>query len=492
MSLSEISATEIARQIREGQLSCMDVTEHFISQQKLWNPKINAVVEQHWSEALTEAKNKDLELTKTDKKDLPPFFGVPITVKEMISVQGYRQTAGSIHRRRNIQSQDATVVRRLREAGAIVTGTTNVPELGFWFECDNPVYGRTFNPFDVSRTSGGSSGGEAAMIAAGGSPLGVGSDVGGSIRMPAGFCGIFGHKPSNRIVPITGHYLADPDVLPNLKDPHYPLTAMGPLARKSEDLITALQLMIGADGIDPEVKNDFKLGAMIEDWSDVTVWILPEPKMTGVGRTEPEMAEAVRITGSYFEGLGARVREMKADVLKNATFMWSAGLSDVEGRSFEEILFNSTKTNLPVEVFRSLFGVPQYTVPALVTVLTERLINSTENRWEDVNLRRKNELREMRQKLNQLLTGHHILVLPVHPRSAPKHNATLLRPFDFAMTAVFNALGNPVTTAPVSWENEIPQSVQIVSAWGQDHLTLSAAKAIEFAFGGSRRPSLPS
>ncbi len=492
MSLAEISATQIARQIKSRDVTCLEVTEYFIGQQKLWNPLINAVVENRWSEALDEAREKDALLAAlTDTAKLPPLFGVPMTIKEMIQVQGYRCTLGSIHRRRAIQTRDASVVKRMRQAGAIILGTTNVPELGFWFECENPLYGRTLNPFDLSRTAGGSSGGEAAMIAAGGSPLGLGSDVGGSIRMPAGFCGVYGHKSSNRIVPITGHYPATFDRIESMNDPEYPLTCLGPLARSAEDLLTTMKVLIGPDGLDPEVKKDFKMGEVIEDWSDATVWIMPQPAMTGVSTTEASMSEAVKVTGSYFESLGANVREMRADVLKDAAFLWSAGLKEIKGPSFEEVLFNDTKGSLGVEIFRSAFGFRNYTMPALMTVIAERALGANETRLNDLSDKSVTELHELRDQLNTLLSGKNILVMPVHPRVAPKVGSTILRPLDFAMTAVFNSLGLPVTSAPVTWTDDLPHSVQIASAWGQDHVTISAAIALQFAFGGSRRPALP-
>lgn len=486
--LSQISAQQIAHEIRSGKLTCLEVADFFINAQKKWNPKLNALVENRWDEVRREAREKDQWRAENPEAELPPLFGVPITVKEMISIQGFRCTLGSIHRRRHVQTRDASVIERLRKAGALILGTTNVPELGFWFECENPVYGMTSNPYDLERSSGGSSGGEAALIAAGASPLGFGSDVGGSIRMPAGFCGIFGHKPSNRIVPVTGHYPADHESMPNMRDPLYPLTVIGPMSKKSEDLRPALELLIGPDGLDPEVKTDFKLEPPITDWSDSTVWLLPRPVMSAVSLTEESMVQAVRLSGQYFESLGAKVKEIRPDFFKNAVFLWASALSKVEGRSFEEALFQQKKPNLGLEFIRTLFGVPHYTLPSLMTLLTERFMASNQEKWAPLNEDRHLELEKMQRTLNTLLKGKHLLITPVHPRVAPKHRSTYTRPFDFAMTGIFNALGVPVTTAPISWKEGLPQSVQIVSAWGQDHVCLSAAGALEFGFGGWRPP----
>lgn len=524
LNLNTASMTVIARAIAAGQVTCVEVVTHFVNEQKKWNPKINAVVEERWHDALAEAESKDLWRKENPQATLPPLFGIPITIKEMISVQGYRNTLGSIHRRNLVQPKDATVVSRLRQAGAIILGTTNVPELGFWFECENPVYGRTNNPFDLTRTAGGSSGGEGAIVAAGGSALGIGSDVGGSIRMPAGFCGLFGHNPSGRIIPITGHFPATFEDMPAMKDPRYPLTVIGPLARSADDIWAVMNLLIGPDEWDPEVKKDFKLQNPITDWSDATVWLLPSPRMQGVGTTEPAMSEAVEIAGTYFESLGAHVRKMKPDALKEAALLWSTAVNEVEGRTFEEALFNKKPYNITLETIRTLaldvlhpkqlgtlqmatgllndwLGKPQFTFPSLMTVVAERLMNkstakekvpsqenesSPESSTEELRLRA--ELKDLRMKMNVLLTGKNILILPVHPRPAPLHRSTWLRPFDFAMTGIFNALKLPVTTAPITWTNDLPHSVQVVSAWGQDHVTISAAQTLEQAFGTSRRP----
>src|SRR5690606_35651543 len=156
--------------------------------------------------------------------------------------------------------------------------TTNVPELGFWYETENVIYGRTNNPHDVRRTCGGSSGGEAASVSSRGSAFAIGSDIGGSIRTPAFFCGIFGHKPSLRMLPLTGHFPFNNDEFALLQEPQYPYTTLGPLAYKAQDLHDLLILMKGPDGIDPQTRPDVKLKPLISDISKIKVYHLENPQ----------------------------------------------------------------------------------------------------------------------------------------------------------------------------------------------------------------------
>ncbi len=482
-------AVDLAQKIASREVSVESVVESYIYRQQFLNPSLNAIVENCWDEAREEARAKDEEL-KASPKNLPPFFGIPMTVKEMISVAGMKQTLGSIHRRDEIKNKDASVVRRMRDAGAIVMATTNVPELGFWFECENPIYGWTRNPYDLERTSGGSSGGEASIIAAGGSPLGLGSDVGGSIRIPAGFCGIFGHKPSNRIVPITGHYPVEFENAAKFKDPKYPLTTIGPLCRSAKDLRATMEILIGPDDVDPQVVPDFQLKKPIEDWAGKTVWVLADPFIWGTSRCSEEVLEAVEISAQYFESLGAHIRYMKSDYLKDAVILWSAALAEVEGRSFEDILFSTAPPSMIQEMVRTILTrKPNYTLPALGTVIVERLLEKSKGHWSNQIVERQKLLASAKQKLSILLADS-ILLLPTHPRVAPIHHSTFTRPFDFAYTGIFNGLGFPATVAPVTQHRGLPVSVQIISAWGNDHATISAAETLELAFGGWKPPEI--
>lgn len=242
------SATEIARRIRAGELSAVEAVEAHIQRIEAVNPALNAVVVPLFDQARKEAAAADAARARGEA--LGPLHGVPITIKECHHVAGTCSTAGLEGQRSHRAEADAPTVRRLRDAGAIVLGKTNVPQLMLYMETDNPVYGRTNHPENPDRSPGGSSGGEGAIIAAGGSPLGLGSDIGGSIRVPAHFCGIAGLKPtSGRLTTMGSHdQLLFPGMEAILDQP-------GPLARHVADLALAMSVLAapGQEAIDPAV-----------------------------------------------------------------------------------------------------------------------------------------------------------------------------------------------------------------------------------------------
>jgi fatty acid amide hydrolase 2 len=188
------SVRELARRVRSRTLSSLELVDAHIAQIERVNPVLNAVVRERFEEARVEARRADARQARGD--DLPPLHGVPCTIKEAFALTGMPNTSGLLARKGFLATEDAAAVAKLRAAGAIPLGVTNVSELCMWLESNNRVYGRTNNPYDPARIAGGSSGGEGAIVAAGASPFGLGSDVGGSIRLPAFFNGIFGHKPS--------------------------------------------------------------------------------------------------------------------------------------------------------------------------------------------------------------------------------------------------------------------------------------------------------
>ena len=239
--LTRRSATDLARAIREREVTSREVVERHI--EVLRRANLNAVVVTRFDEALEEADAAD-ERVASGEADLPHVLGVPCTIKESFAVAGLPNSAGLLSRKGKPATETAPAAQRLLDAGPILLGLTNLSELTMWIESDNRTYGRTVNAYDRRRTAGGSSGGEGAAIGAGGSPIGIGSDLGGSIRLPAFFNGVFGHKPSTGAVPMTGHF-------PNSEGDAMRRAVAGPLARRAEDLMPVLRQIAGPAGDDP-------------------------------------------------------------------------------------------------------------------------------------------------------------------------------------------------------------------------------------------------
>ncbi len=237
MSLIDRSATELARAIAAGETSSEDVVRAHLARIDALNPRLNAVVGRFDEEALADARRADVELARGTCRG--PLHGVPVTLKESLAMAGKVTSCGSTVLQRNVTATDATAVARLRRAGAIPIGRTNVPDMGMDSHAHNLVWGTTHNPWNPLFSPGGSSGGEGAAIASRMSPLGLGSDVAGSIRVPAAFCGILGLKPTQHRVSIAGHV---PQVLPDYLQ-------IGPLARSVDDLEVALAAIAGPDGV---------------------------------------------------------------------------------------------------------------------------------------------------------------------------------------------------------------------------------------------------
>jgi amidase len=245
------SACELARIIRHQEASAEEVLEAHLRQIATYNQALNAVVTLDEEGARRRAREADEALARGDVWG--PLHGVPVTIKDCFETAGLKTTNGFPSLKEHVPTEDATVVARLRAAGAVVMGKTNLALLATNWQTNNPVFGRTSNPWDHSRTPGGSSGGSGAAVAAGLSPLDIGSDLGGSIRVPAHFCGIYGFKPSEHRVPSTGHIpdWSIPGMTPKGSVRH--MGVYGPLARSIADLRLCFSLLAGPDGCQPEV-----------------------------------------------------------------------------------------------------------------------------------------------------------------------------------------------------------------------------------------------
>ncbi len=233
--LYTLSAVELVRRIKAREVTPLEAVDAHIDRIEAVNPAINAVVTPMF-EMAREAARRATEQLAHNRETLPPLFGLPVTVKDALAVEGVRFTAGATVYRDRVAGEDAEAVRRFKAAGAIILGKTNCPDLSSSVETNNPLFGLTRNPWNPAHSSGGSSGGEGAIIAAGGSPLGLGSDIAGSIRIPSAFCGTCGLKPTGGRISTLGH-----DPVAGGKVSRW--NTVGPLARRVDDLYLALQVL---------------------------------------------------------------------------------------------------------------------------------------------------------------------------------------------------------------------------------------------------------
>jgi fatty acid amide hydrolase len=292
-------AAEIARRIARREVSCREVVGAFIARIEAVDGRLNAVVVRRFDEARSEAAAADERLARGESIGL--LHGVPITVKECFHLAGTSACIGLARRQHELSAEDGLLVRRLKQAGAIVLGKTNVPQMMIWHECDNPVYGRTNNPWDLARTPGGSTGGEAAIVAARGSPLGLGNDLGGSIRVPCHFCGIHGFKPTSLRLPRTG-------AVSTLRGFDAITTQPGPIARHVEDLWLALRVL--SDDRDGHVTGDAVPGALPDpaavDVSKLRIAVLTDDRIFAASAG---IQRAVREAAAALAGRGATIVE---------------------------------------------------------------------------------------------------------------------------------------------------------------------------------------
>jgi fatty acid amide hydrolase len=298
-----LGAAEIARRIAARELSARDAVDAHIARIEEVNSKLNAVVAPLFEQARQDAVAADERQARGEA--LSPLHGVPMTVKECYEVAGTSATMGLVTLKDNIAAADGEMIRRLRSSGAILLGKTNLPQLMLGHECDNPVYGLTKNPWRDDRTCGGSSGGEAAIIAAGGSPLGLANDMGGSIRVPAHFCGVHGLKPTNNRLPRSGS-------IPNQRGMEAIQYQPGLIARRVEDLAFGLAALCTSEPVTPyggrpcefdappSPLRDFRAvkveGLRIAAWSD-----------DGYFTAAPSVRRAVEIAAKALQDRGAIV-----------------------------------------------------------------------------------------------------------------------------------------------------------------------------------------
>ena len=470
LGLLGLSAIELARRIRDGETTSVEVVRAHAAHMERENHALNAVVETRLSSAMREAHEADAHAARVGREALAPLHGVPCTIKESFAVTGMPLTAGLVSRVGQRSDQDAVAVKRLRDAGAIILGVTNVSELLMWMESDNRVYGRCNNPYDRRRTVGGSSGGEGASVGAGFVPFGLGADIGGSIRLPAFMNGVFGHKPTGGLVPNAGQW-----PLPGLDAMRFVTT--GPIARRAEDLMPLLRILAGTAPESPEAR-DLPLG----DPASVAIEGLTvlHVESNGVSRVHPSLIAAQERAARALEARGARVVRTKIPGLSKSVLFWAALLSATGGEDFAVLLGGGTPVRLVPELVKLALGRSAHTFPALALAAIETIPKMMPG---DTNATVA-QARAFRRELEDRI-GDGVMLYPTYTMPAPLHGAALRRPIDWAYTAVINVMELPSTAVPLGLDAEgVPLGCQVIAGNGQDHRCIAVALELERALGG--------
>lgn len=465
--VASLDATELAARIRARELSPVEVLSALRARVEELNPRLNAIVT-FAPDADDHARAAERALLHGEE-EVGPLHGVPFTIKDTFDTAGLRTTRGSLLFADNVPERDATVVARLRVAGGILLGKTNTPEFALWWESGNRVFGTTSNPWDLSRTSGGSSGGEAAAIAAGLSPLGLGSDLGGSIRLPAAHCGCVGFKPTHGRVPLTGHF---PETI--LRFMH-----VGPLARSARDAALALSLIAGPDGVDPYVVPVPPPPPIGDEWPlHHRVGVIAEAG-AGFGPVDAEVAAAVRAAAAALAAAGCTVEEVELPWLEARDWnLLTMPLYGGEGSVFFDALTAGHEEELHFLLERRL-SAPRPSLADYVAI--EAAVD------------------ELRRDLSAFFAGHDLLLCPVTPAPAPPHEQNEIviagrsLPARSLMrtTLPFDLTGSPALAVPVRVGSQgLPLAAQLVGRRFEDETVLRVGVAFERERGPLPRPPL--
>jgi len=453
-NIETASATKLAEFIRTRQVSPVEVATMLLKRIEQLNPALNAVVSLS-PRLLDDAREAERTLMRGNA--VGPLHGVPFSVKDTIETAGLRTTSGSVLRANYIPDRDATVVARLKAAGAILLGKTNTAEMAMDYTADNPVFGRGNNPYDLTRTPGGSSGGEAAAIAAGLSVIGVGSDLAGSIRIPAHFCGIAGLKPATGRIPGDGQ-------CPPSAGPYSLGSVIGPLARYCADLQLLFRVMAGTE----QQRVDRK--EIVTFYTNDDVSPVTSETRAAVGSAAKALADA-----------GFAVEEARPPGVEQALDVWLR-------------LFSRAT----VVFLRDYYGGHEEKAGAFIRWRLATADDTPPPTLDDY-IRSWMERDRLRAQLIRWMETKPLLLAPVGAVPALKHDAlkvtvdgksiSAFRAFSYSQA--FNAFDLPSVSVPAGRSAEgLPIGVQIAGRPGEEESILAAAQIIEEALGGSQLPKI--
>ena len=447
-----------AAAIRARELSARDAVEICLERIAAVNPSLNAVVELCADRARAEAAAADE--ARAAGRATGPLHGVPMTMKDSFDTAGVASTWGTLGRRGVVPDKDATVVARLRDAGAILLGKTNTPELTLSFETDNLLFGRTSNPYDTTRSSGGSSGGEAAIVAAGGVPFGLGTDTGGSIRLPSHWNGVAGLRPTSGRVPRTGHAVDFGTIFDAL-------TTVGPIARSVDDVALLLGIVAGPDGVDPAIVPAPLGDPAAVDLAELRVAVYAND---GVARPTAETIATVEAAAKTLAASGAAVVEDRPPGLEEVLEIFLLLFTADAGHGMRRIL-EACGTKQISPVIAPLVEVAEF--PASE-------VGRRVERWDG-----------FRKRMLAFLSGYDAILCPVNAEPAMKHGFIAGGFAGFGYTFTYNLTGWPGAVVRCGTSPEgLPIGVQVVARPWREDVALAIAKRLEEVHGGWSPPAL--
>jgi amidase len=478
------TAGELSAALTAKKVSAVELAQDAIARIERHDKKINAVCVRDFDRGLEAARAADAALARGEKK---PLLGIPLTVKESFNIAGLPTTWGIPQQKDFVPPADALSIARVKDAGGVILGKTNVPlGLGDW-QSFNEIYGTTNNPHDLGRTPGGSSGGSAASLAAGYGPLSLGSDIGGSLRVPAFHCGVYAHKPTFALLPSRGHTPPPMPPLPGEPD----LAVIGPMARSAADLSLLLDVMAGPDPLDAGVA--YKLA-------------LPPPRHSELKNfrvlvidTDPVMPADASIRGTI-DKLATNLAKAGVRIERKTPLLPDFNDST---RLYMRSLLAFLAISFPPEVYAGVQATAAALPPGASDLRAERLRGMVQNHRDwliDGGARTR-----LRAQWRKLFESFDAVICPIMPTPAYPHDHSpeqekrrikvdgkdFVYPDQLAWPGIATLPGLPATAIPTGFAPDgLPVGVQIVGPWLEDRTPLKLAELIEREFGGFKPPPM--
>src|SRR5690625_2082665 len=463
-SYLDMDAGELANLIVKEEATIVEIVQTFINHIKNVDKILNAVVEERFSAALLEAEQMDKQLHSQFEKG--PLYGVPISIKESFHVKDMKTTGGLLSKRDFIATEDADIVSKLKDAGAIILCKTNTPTLCYCQETDNKLYGRTNNSWDISRTAGGSSGGEGALLSVGGTAVGIGSDIGGSIRFPSHFNGVVGFKAGKYQISSNGHFPAD----------HIPIqtrmSSMGPMGKSVRDIELIYKIIA-------EIPHTPKSLANIQ------IDFLPKDIHYPLSKQTSKLLDQIE----NFLSKRYETNRSVPPFFTDSAQLWQEIMSVHGGKLMSELAFDKKHPNLITTYIKEKLTNKTDIHPYLTWALIgSKLFKPSQNRIERI----EEIIKHGDEKIDHYLQ-HRLLIFPVYHTAAPKHGKVYQEIFSIRKTfrkympyvAYANVWGLPSLIVPVGTdEDDLPISIQIMSINGNEDLIFQLGKVLETEFRG--------